>query len=234
MKQKEAAAEQIIGKNRGGTRQRGGTTRSPVWCGIHERRRSGGLAWKKGWRRGGRGGATAIPGSRSTFAVGVPRIAAKLVRKRFKQSRECDEGPGGVVSPVCLPPSRIPATTVASDVEKERDRVPESEGVVSVTKFAQHRLKRRGRERERDKYIVRSSLLRVTRGQCERLRRAASMRLRRTALKADTHHADSSSSSSSSLLSSSSSSSSSSLSLSLSVISVNARFSPSLPDVCTR
>lgn len=88
-RKKEAAAEQIIGKNRGGTRQRRqhtslrGVCHSMVeddqvdgWKG----RRGGG---EEGWRHGN---------SRLAFNVrrGVPRIAAKLVRKRFKQSDEVD------------------------------------------------------------------------------------------------------------------------------------------------
>lgn len=92
-RKKEAAAEQIIGKNRGGTRQRRQHTSTPrgVCHSMVEDDQVDGWKGRRRGREGGRGGATAIPGSRSTF--GVPRIAAKLVRKRFKQSDEAGPSP---------------------------------------------------------------------------------------------------------------------------------------------
>lgn len=92
-RKKEAAAEQIIGKNRGGTRQRRQHTSTPrgVCHSMVEDDQVDGWKGRRGGGEGGRGGATAIPGSRSTF--GVPRIAAKLVRKRFKQSDEAGPSP---------------------------------------------------------------------------------------------------------------------------------------------
>lgn len=183
---------------------------SPVTARRHSLgggRRGGTREWRG--RTGWRGGATAILNSRSTFPTELPRIPVRSQRAtRFKASERTRRTSENLSSAFFF-------LLLVADVLYARDNWQESDegsrreiGRDSGARRARARCvrgreERRREERERERRIegggrhtstVRTSLLRVTCGQCERLRRAASMRLRRTALQANEQHADSPSS----------------------------------------